>query len=746
MQVSVVLRESVLTTDQLYDYLVPTNMEDCIMIGQFVVVPFGKGNRSEIALVLDLFPDRERQYSLKSILSIVDIIPVILRQQIALLSYMRARYSCTYGDAIRLMVPAVVSDRKGKGMRRCAYLLDPDKAKSLLAEGEVDSLPQIRIMELLLECEFASISEIMSSLSVSRSPIETLKKKGIIGFESIKQEDKDVPEDVIADTDVRVDPFPPTDAQREAIDVITRADKKKEILLFGVTGSGKTEVYLQCAQKILDNGDCVLFLVPEISLTPQMIRWISERFPGKTAVLHSRLSQKERYDQWDKIRQGKAQIVIGARSAIFAPINRLKLIIMDEEQDTSYKSETHPRYHTRDMARFLAKNLDAVFLLGSATPSIETYFAAKSGYITLLNLPERVNESSLPKTQIIDMREELKMKNRSIFGMPLRQAMETALAHDEQIILFLNRRGYSSMMLCRACGSVISCPHCSVSMTLHARKKDRPAMLVCHYCGKVMRPPQNCPSCNSTLQGRFGMGTQQLEEYVKAEFPGVLVIRMDQDTTSGKNAHATLLSAFREKKASILVGTQMIAKGHDFPDVTVVGIVSADLLLRASDFRASERAFQLITQASGRAGRGDKKGQVFIQTYDPDDDVLICAAMQDYERFYQNEIEYRRRLKYPPFRAFGSVLLSHEEDETAYKQANFVLAALKEYAGNMENPSGVEFFGPAPAQTFRLRDRCRYRINVKAMKKSDLSYLFSSIRNRFYKDDYLLYMDIDPLW
>ena len=744
MQASVVLRDSVLTTDQTYDYRVPEEFVSDLCTGQFVEVPFGSGNRVCIALVMDIYPDRESKYELKNIIRIIDKVPVLLQDQIALLTYIRSRYTCTYGDAIRLMVPSVVTTRTSRS-QQAAFLMDRETALSILAEGELESLVQIRIVELLSECEEILVSELMNVLSISRSPLDTLKKKGIIGIEK-RSVNKVEQEEADNDNPVKTQPFPPSEAQEMAIRAITGAQCRKEFLLFGITGSGKTEVYLQCAQEVLDRGDSVLFLVPEISLTPQMIRWITGRFPGQVAVLHSRLTPKERYEQWDIIRKGKAHIVVGARSAVFAPIERLKLILVDEEQDSSYKSETHPRYHARDIARRRAQQLGAVLVLGSATPAVETYYSACSGYTTLLSLPERVNEAQLPKTEIIDMREELRAGNRSIFSRSLHLAMTEAFAKNEQVILFLNKRGYSSLLLCRSCGQVVICPHCSVAMTLHTPRRTGKSILICHYCGRTQKVPDNCPSCRSTVQGKFGLGTQQLEEAVKREFPGQTVIRMDQDTTVGREAHAKLLGLFREKKASVLVGTQMIAKGHDFPDVTVVGIVSADLLLRASDFRAGERAFQLITQASGRAGRGEKAGRVFMQTYQPDDDVLLCAARQDYGMFFQNEIEYRKRLGYPPFRALGSIMLSHEDEQTAKEQADTVMKALTDARNSLPNANHIDIFGPTPAQLYRIRDRFRFRINIKADRKSQLSQLFSLMQTRFFAEGYLLYMDIDPLW
>lgn len=747
MIASVILRDSVRSIDKLFDYTVPADLVPLIRLGQYVRVPFGSGNRTEAALVITLSETSGFLQELKSVREIVDPVPVARKDQIALMSLVRTRYSCTYGDVVRMMVPSAVTEKKRKN-RLMAMITDEEKAISVLSEGDLGSLSQIRVLEMLLECKEAYVSEIMSSLSVSKSPLQSLKEKGLI--EMVLRpltEDEYKCEPVMPDEYPKESTLPIlTDAQEAAVNQILSGKGHKEFLLYGVTGSGKTEVYLHCAEEVLNQGSSVLFLVPEISLTPQMIRWISERFPEKLAVLHSRLTPKERYEQWDMIRRGDARIIVGARSAVFAPIIDLGLILMDEEQDTSYKSETHPRYHARDVARMRARILGAKLVLGSATPNIETYYSAISGYSTLLSLPDRVCDSVLPEVRIVDMREELRNGNRSELSRSLRTAMRNALDKGEQVILFLNKRGYSSMLLCRACGDSIVCPHCSVAMTLHSPGGGRKPLLICHYCLRTMKVPTECTSCGSKLQGKLGLGTQQLEEIVKKEFPESRIIRMDQDTTSGRDAHARLLEDFRHKRADILLGTQMIAKGHDFPNVTVVGIISADLLIRASDFRAGERAFQLITQASGRAGRGLLPGIVFIQTFQPEDDVILHAASQDFEAFFKNEIEYRRRLEYPPFLALGSLILSHTDEKTGFKQAKEVkdfLDACKEQAPSC---SDIEVFGPGPAQIYRLRDRYRFRINIKAKNKSTLASLYNVLQNTFSGKDYTMYVDIDPLW
>ena len=744
MQARVVLRDSVRATDKIFDYRIPSHLEGVIAAGHFVEVPFGAGNRIEIALVLEVTEDFPTEFTIKEIRSIKDPEIVMNPDQIALLPYVRSRYTCTYGDAVRLMVPSVVTTRCER-VQNAVDIVDRDLVIALLEEDEIQSLQQLRVLEYLVSYGATPVTELMIALSVSRSPIDTLRKRGLLyNLKMACRVDKESDESIaqVAPTD----PHPPSDAQKTAIEKILDPQAKREFLLFGVTGSGKTEVYLQCASKVLEDGGSVLFLVPEISLTPQMVNWIRSRFPGMTAVLHSRLTPRERYEQWDAIRKGKARIVVGARSAVFAPLQNLRLILIDEEQDSSYKSETHPRYHAKDIARRRANLTGAALVLGSATPSIESYYAAINGYSNLLTLPERIADQGLPTTEMIDMREELRHKNRSVISRRLHDAITTALDKDEQVILFLNKRGYASMLLCRACGESFMCPHCSVAMTVHTSKRSQRSTLICHYCGRVDKVPEACPACGSKVHGKFGLGTEQLEEWIRKEFPGSNVIRMDQDTTVGRDAHERILTEFREKRASILVGTQMIAKGHDFPDVTVVGIIAADLLLRTADYRASERTFQLVTQAAGRAGRGDKAGRVFIQTYQPEDDTLLFAAKQDYEAFFENEIIYRQRLGYPPFLAIGSVLISHVDEKTAVAAARKLKSNLADSLREESMPQGVEIFGPSPAGLYRVKDRYRYVINIKARRKSDLALLFAKISDNPPENDVRIGMDIDPIW
>ena len=562
------------------------------------------------------------------------------------------------------------------------------------------------------------------------------------------------------------DPFPPTADQAAAIRRICEAlaagegsdGSGREYLLFGITGSGKTEVYLQCARRAADQGRGVIILVPEIGLTPQMVSRIRSRFGANAAVLHSRLTPSERYEQWQRILRQEVQVVVGARSAIFAPLRDIGLIIIDEEQEATYKSEIHPRYHVREIARMRARSQDSVLVLGSATPSVESYHRAKAGQAILLTLPERVGQAVLPQTEIVDMRRELGSGNRSIFSQSLRRAMNEAFAAGHQAMILINRRGYAGFILCRNCGHVVKCRSCSVSLTSHLNwhysaggsgrepGPDDPAanLLICHYCGRVSRQPTACPVCGSTRIGRFGAGTQQVEELFNQEFAPLRALRMDQDTTAGRSAHARLLDRFSRGEAAVLIGTQMIAKGHDFPNVTTVGILSADLMLGISDFRASERAFQLITQAAGRAGRGDAAGKVVIQAYNIDDYAVRHAAAQDYPGFYSQEIAYRQAMHYPPFGSLCSITLSAVQEDVARTRCQELASALKARQDSETSAPVIQMMDPARAPLYRIKDRYRWRLVLKGPDPASLANFLLPVTDRFDFGKTAVSIDIDP--
>lgn len=749
MIAEIVLRECVWQTNKKFDYLVPAHLTEKIRVGQYVRVPFGKGNKSNVALILKLKDTSESNYKLKEIESLVEEEPVLNEEQLALMHFLVNRYASTYGSAMHQMVPALVTKRTGKS-QLVVSLTNIEQAEEALQNEVLDSIQQIRTLEWLLEIDEIPLSDLMQELSISRSPIDTLARKGLVQIRSVKfsaeeiQARKNEAKEEV-DSAFAQEKHELNVEQQAAVDAVLKAEGRKEFLLFGVTGSGKTEVYLHIAEEILKTGGSVLYLVPEISLTPQTVARIKSFFPSRIAVLHSRMTAKERYDSWKSIQKGEVQIVVGARSAVFAPVQNLQLIILDEEQDSSYKADTMLRYSARDVARFRANRAGIRLLLGSATPSVETYFAATHGYSTLLPLRHRaVSGASLPNVSIVDMQKEQESGNRSIFSRKLYTAMKHALQNGEQIMLLLNRRGYSQNVYCTSCRSMVRCPDCDVPMPLHTKTMGNRKLLICHYCGKVVPMPQTCPTCGSEYVTIRGDGVQKLEEWVTNDFPEARIIRMDQDTTSYRGAHAQILQKFKDHEADILIGTQMIAKGHDFPKVSVVGILGADGMLWQSDYRARERAFQLLAQVSGRAGRADVPGNVFIQTVQPDTPIYGLAATQDYERFFETEIAYREQLAYPPFRAIGGIMITHEDENICANQAAMVAGTFREMAKNLGDDMMI--LGPCPANMPRLMNRYRYQIVVRAKNKALLSDGFMKLQTAYAGYGISIAVDIDAMW
>lgn len=500
----------------------------------------------------------------------------------------------------------------------------------------------------------------------------------------------------------------------KVIDDLLTAGKYQGVLIHGVTGSGKTEIYLRAIKKALALGRGAIFLVPEIVLTPQLIGRFQGVLGEQVAVLHSNLSDGERYDVWQKLRKGLVKVVVGVRSAVFAPVQDLGLLILDEEHETTFKqSEPQPRYHAREVALKRAELLGAVVLLGSATPSVESYYRVSTGEYGLLELKERAQKQPMPQVELVDMAAEFKAGNRSIFSRALADAMEEALKKGEQVILYLNRRGFASAVLCRECGHTMMCPKCNIALTYHKAQNA----LKCHYCDYITQSPQNCPNCGSKFIRYFGSGTQLVEEEVLKKWSWLKTLRMDRDTTQNKNAHQKILEAFAKKEAQVLIGTQMITKGLDFPNVTVVGVIAADITLNMPDYTASEHNFQLLTQVAGRAGRGDKRGIVFVQTYNPNHYSLLCAKNHDYRHFYQQEIKNRQLLSYPPFSAMVRFLVSDVDEEAAKEQ----IEQLKDYFA--QNFPDIEILGPAIAPIEKIRGRYRYHL---LLKDSSLSCLLQA--------------------
>lgn len=572
------------------------------------------------------------------------------------------------------------------------------------AEKDKRLAGQLRVLSAISQGESLSVEELKEKAAVTDSPIHTLLQKGVL-VEQRRQEKRDVFQ---LEDYTPTQPFYPTPEQAQALTLLREEEEKEQkrpVLLHGVTGSGKTEIYMQLIEHVIMEGKQAIVLVPEISLTPQIMERFISRFGKRVSVTHSRLSLGERLDQWRKARDGEISIIIGPRSALFMPFSNLGVIVMDECHESSYISDVTPKYHTCEVARKLSELTGALLVMGSATPDIDSYHRAVTGEFLLLQLKERTKGSHLPEVFVTDMRKELEDGNRSAFGLPLQQAIRENLEKGQQTMLFLNRRGYSTFVSCRKCGEALTCPSCNVSYTYHASDKA----LVCHYCGKEVPVPKTCPSCGSHYIRYFGTGTQKIEEETRRLFPEASILRMDADTTTGKNGHARILELFGKGKADILIGTQMIAKGHDFPNVTLVGILAADLSLNLGTYQAAETCFQLITQAAGRAGRGELAGRVFIQTYQPENHAIRMAAAQDYEGFYQEEILLRQAMEYPPFSHIFSVLITGEMEQEVILAAQRLGAYMNHYAER----AGCTVVGPAPAPLPKFRGEFRWQIFAK---------------------------------
>ena len=630
---------------------------------------------------------------------------------------------------------------KAKTIRVAGLAMAHSEVLDDIENGVLKRIQQIRVLEMLLENEYIAVADLTRFAAVSPSVPDTLRKMGYIYYRDIEvKRDPMKHREIIATS-----PLVPTREQAVVLNTAYEAIDRNtfsEMLLHGVTGSGKTEVYLQLIQHVLEQGKQAIVLVPEISLTPQMVDRFRGRFGNLVAVLHSRLSPGEKYDQWRLIRNGGARVAVGARSAVFAPLKNIGIIIIDEEHENSYKSETTPKYSAAEIAVRRCMYDGALLLYGSATPSVETFQRAMDGKISLATMKGRANALIMPNVEVVDMRKELEDGNRTIFSSRLSEEIAKNIANGQQTILFLNKRGYASFILCRSCGIRLKCRHCNITMTYHSGDNR----LICHYCGYTVKLPATCPKCGSSSIRQFGTGTQKVEEDLQKYFPGCSVIRMDMDTTTGKHSHEEILDQFREKNINILVGTQMIAKGHDFPNVTLVGVLAADSLLGMDDFRASERTFQLLTQVAGRAGRGQLPGRVVIQTYNTEDYSITSACSHDYETFFRQEIGIRKRLGYPPFTNIACIIVSSVNDKLAFAKAReaneFLTLRIHSELGDELLP------GPAHAPLSRLRNRYRWRILLKCESVERLADLLAATSDEFArgkgKYDVELNMDINP--
>lgn len=697
--------------DRRFTYAIPEGME--LRPGMLVTVPFGP--RMLDGFVVNL-TDRCAldPKKIRSVLRVARDEPVVMPDLMALAEWMHRRYLCNLVDALRLMIPAEMRGGRvrEKTLRFARLMIDCDAADALIAAAEKrHALRQVEALKLLKQGDIETVR-------IDSAVLKSLEKKGAV--EIVTHETRRTPT-ALKDGARTADPVL-MPGQARAVEALTGAlNTGGRFLLHGVTGSGKTEVYIRLIRAALTMGKTAIVLVPEIALTPQMVSWLHGRFGADAAVLHSALSPGERFDEWRRIRSGEARVVIGARSAIFAPLQNIGCIIVDEEHESSYQSDHRPRYDARQIAWRRAGDHCAVLVLGSATPSIDTYMRAMPGVrpenrLTLIELRQRVKNRPLPEVHLVDMRGEFERGNSSIFSAKLATELQECLDTGHQAMLFINRRGHSTFVSCRKCGYVVKCDQCDVSMTYH-RVDDT---LKCHYCGKTATPPKTCPQCGSAYIKFFGAGTQKVQEEVARLFPAARVGRMDIDTTQGKDAHQKILDAFRRGETNVLVGTQMIAKGLDFPNVTLVGVVAADMTLNLPDYRSVERTFQLITQVAGRAGRADEPGRVVVQTYDPEHYGIACAAQQDYRAFYTREAANRKLALYPPFTVLARVVFASKDEQLAQQAARAAEADLTGYLAQTHQSDEALQCRACEAPIGLLRGAHRWQLFVKLYFKADV--------------------------
>lgn len=784
-------------TNDPYTYLIPDELADKIQNGMRVVVPFGSGGRKIQGIVADIDHNGDFDGELKEIDGLLDLDSALNDELLSMSEWMAKKTYSFQISCILTMLPSVmrakyekeliINDNEGiddevlglfdgsdsidfkvedinssmlrriiqyrkEGKLTVRYKVnDKAKAKKVYAvkpiisineaETELSNLRKnsknlAKLLDYIINNNETSIPQrkLVNDFNIPEATIKSgIEKEWLTRF---WQEEYRNP----YEQEVKPNyPLKLNDDQQKAVDAISEAttnDQSDVFLLEGVTGSGKTEVYLQAIQKALENRKTALMLVPEISLTPQMVKRVKGRFGNKVAMLHSGLSSGEKYDEWRRINNGEADVVVGVRSAIFAPLNNIGIIIMDEEHEASYKQDDAPRYHTRDVAKWRCDYHNCPLVLGSATPSLESRARATKGVYKLLSLPKRINNQSLPEVRIIDMKEEIKTTGDEDFSQELLAAMNNRLQKHEQIVLMLNRRGYSSFVMCRSCGFVLHCPNCDISLTLHMDSKT----MKCHYCGHEESIPNKCKNCGSKKIRYYGTGTQKVQEKLQNLVPNARILRMDVDTTRRKGAHEKILQKFGNHEADILLGTQMIAKGLDFPNVTLVGVLNADTSLDLPDFRSSERTFNLLTQVSGRAGRADKEGLVYIQTFNPDHYAIRLAQKQDYELFYRKEMSVRHQTNYPPY--FFTVKITASDVNEA-KAAAKMFEIQKILKAKLSDKALM--LGPSPSSILKLKNKYYYQIIIKYKNEPNLSECLNYILNHYQKDAQKgLYVNIDP--
>lgn len=725
--------------DRRFQYRIPEALRESVKEGTCVMVPFGKGNQHLKGYVIAIGKQPEYDPAkIKELESVVQGGVSVEEKQIQLAAFLKRHYGSTMIQALKTVLPAKQAVRALE-TRTVRLAVDAAAAEQALLQCEKKhQTARARLLSQLQKVTCLPYPLVTGKLHISPKTLRALAEEGLICVDTTSSLRN--PVKLQAETEVRKALSVP---QQHIVDTVLKefdSGIRKTYLLHGITGSGKTEVYMNLIEGILARGRQAMVLIPEIALTYQTLLRFYTRFGSRVSVMNSTLSMGEKYDQCERARRGEIDVIIGPRSALFTPFAHIGLIVMDEEQESSYKSEGAPKYHAREVACELARLHGASVVLGSATPSVEAYYRAKQGEYGLFTLKERLTGGSLPTVYTVDLREELKAGNRSIFSRKLQELLADRLKKGQQSMLFINRRGYAGFVSCRACGHVMKCPHCDVSLSEH-----KGGRLLCHYCGYTERTVQKCPACGSPYISGFKAGTQQIEDRLKERYPGVRVLRMDADTTRDKGSYENLLSAFSAGEADVLIGTQMIVKGHDFPNVTLVGVLAADLSLSAGDYRAGERTFQLLTQAAGRAGRGKLPGEVVIQTYQPEHYSVIHAANQDYEGFYEEEILYRKLLSYPPICHMMAVQIFAEEEERGAELAETLagLAREQEFSGEK-----LQVIGPAAAALGKLHDLFRFVFYVKEEKYDRLiavkDVLESRVKTLALKNE-MMQVDFDPV-
>lgn len=706
--------------DRPFQYKIPDGLKGKLEEGMCVQVPFGMGNHLRQGYVVEItdkaeFPDEKQ----KLIAGIVNGNMSVEEDAIRLAGWMKEHYGSTMIAALKTVLP-VKQSMKPKEKKKITRLLTVEETRAVLGEClRKHQNAKVRVLEELCKEPVLPYELIIGKLNVAAATLRSLQTQGVISIES--ESDYRNPVRLQTAKEEGLTLSPEQERIRDSVLEDYDGNRRETYLIHGITGSGKTEVYLSLIEGMIERGKQCIVLIPEIALTYQTLLRFYKRFGDRVSVMNSTLSAGEKFDQCERAKKGEIDVIIGPRSALFVPFPNLGMIIIDEEHEPSYKSESMPRYHARETAEYLAEIKNASLVLGSATPSLEAYYRAKAGKYKLFTLTRRLTGGSLAPVSVIDLRQELRSGNRSIFSRRLQELIEDRMEKKEQIMLFLNRRGYAGFVSCRSCGYVMKCPHCDVSLSQHlGATRQMKGRMVCHYCGYETEQPPKCPSCGSPYLLGFKAGTQQIEEQLSKRFPGIRILRMDGDTTRTKDSYEKILTTFSEGEADVLVGTQMIVKGHDFPNVTLVGVLAADLSLNDSDYRAGERTFQLLTQAAGRAGRGQKPGEVIIQTYRPEHYSIIRAASQDYEAFYEEEIVYRELGDYPPAAHMMAILITAVKEEKGD-----VLAG--EIANLAKESEKAVVIGPAKASIGKIKDIYRFVIYCKSPDYGQLTQIKDKI-------------------